>query len=819
MKRRRHHRLLILTAPMLPLLAGASEHCFGQMIFDTENFNVDPNWDGHNNRSTFFGPATVTESFGYSSNRVGGTINPTGEVSYFAQSVSNSNLNSTLSASGTLNNNGGGNSWIGFFNSATSNEWRTANSLGLRIYGRGGYFLAYPEYGTSKWRAGADGFVSGGNEVQFPVNTNLNWSLSYNPAGNGGGGTITAVINGQTVVKNLDAGHKADTATFNRFGLGAVNKSWDSPGQLFIDNVSVNGGITQTFTGGALGWSGVNNNATYSTNNVRFRFDFGYSNTHNAGGAGTGEAGGNFFRGDSRQAETMAFYGAPLDQLLTLNQPLQASGKISFHRGVSDSTVHLGFFHNTDSVRVSQQQATSTPEDFLGVTVEGPSSEGFYFYPSYSSDGEGQGSGGNRGLGTQPYIYPNGATHNWTLNYDPNGNGGTGQIVVTLDGQQAVMNLDAAHRNIGGHFNRFGFITPHIDGNGQTVFIDDITYTTGFGAGAQWAINDSGDWQTASNWIGSGVPNGVGASATFGNNNIAGRTVFITAPTKVGTLNFNSLQSWEIAGLSTLTLEVASGFAQVNVTQGVHKINVPLMLASSTQVNVAAGAQLKISDPVTIASGKTLTHTGPGAVTYESTVTLASGASLAFVSDAEVGGLSMASDSTVDVGDALVVRGSNYDTIRSKVRQGRHGGDWRGDGITSARAAGDVFGSSALGLLDGGDAVLVKYTYYGDTDLSGSVEMNDLESFFAGYDGLAATPKWSDGDFDLSGVVDRADFERLFDGLCGQRWISPQAYDALEHFVAAEGISVNLTAIPEPASIAVLWVTAASATLVRRRRR
>ena len=28
--------------------------------------------------------------------------------------------------------------------------------------------------------------------------------------------------------------------------------------------------------------------------------------------------------------------------------------------------------------------------------------------------------------------------------------------------------------------NRFGIVTTHIDGNGQTVYFDDLTYTVGF---------------------------------------------------------------------------------------------------------------------------------------------------------------------------------------------------------------------------------------------------------------------------------------------------------------------------------------------------
>ena len=55
-------------------------------------------------------------------------------------------------------------------------------------------------------------------------------------------------------------------------------------------------------------------------------------------------------------------------------------------------------------------------------------SDGFNSYPTHGRDTEAQGSGGNRGA----------------------------------------------------HFNRFGIITTHIDGNGQTVYFDDLTYTVGF---------------------------------------------------------------------------------------------------------------------------------------------------------------------------------------------------------------------------------------------------------------------------------------------------------------------------------------------------
>src|SRR5262249_8211920 len=144
-------------------------------------------------------------------------------------------------------------------------------------------------------------------------------------------------------------------------------------------------------------------------------------------------------------------------------------------RGVSDSTTLIGFFHSTDSIKSSDAQISGIPENFVGAVIEGPSSEGFFFYPAYGVDQEGEASSG-RGSPTPPHIYPNGNSHNWSFDYDPTASA-FGRIVVMLDGQAVALDLSASHWQIGAHFDRFGIITTHIDGNGQTVYFDDLTYT------------------------------------------------------------------------------------------------------------------------------------------------------------------------------------------------------------------------------------------------------------------------------------------------------------------------------------------------------
>ena len=46
-----------------------------------------------------------------------------------------------------------------------------------------------------------------------------------------------------------------------------------------------------------------------------------------------------------------------------------------------------------------------------------------------------------------------------------------------LDGQVVSMDLAPGDKAAGAQFDRFGLITPWIDGNGQHVYFDDLSYT------------------------------------------------------------------------------------------------------------------------------------------------------------------------------------------------------------------------------------------------------------------------------------------------------------------------------------------------------
>ena len=461
----------------------------------TETFDRDPNWDHKNNRPAERGdqPVTIRQDFGFSptahaggksKGELGGFVQAAAEPAWYGKVIAERTLNEPLSASGTLAlADGGTNFLIGFFNAGTAKEWRTANSLAIRINGRGDHFFPYVEYCTSRWRAGAD------NPTPFPSVTNPQtgrsaligvpsgrkvhrWELRYDPAGNNGAGVVTATIDGKTAVCHLDPGHKADGAVFNRFGLINVMKSADNGTEVYLDDVTVNG-EAESFDKDP-GWEGKSNRTSYQTHNVRPRFDFGYSATNFAGGKARGEVGGLTFRGDCRYPERMAYYADRVGPL-TLDKPIHASGKVALLRGVSDSTTLFGFFNVQTAMRSNPSQNQGLPDGVVGVNIEGPSSEGFCFYPvARVAGGDGEVAPDLRSV----RILPDGAVHEWKFDYDPSTAGGRGRIMVTLDGRSVHLDLEEGAKARGTTFDRFGLVTPWIDGNGQVVYFDDITFTT-----------------------------------------------------------------------------------------------------------------------------------------------------------------------------------------------------------------------------------------------------------------------------------------------------------------------------------------------------
>jgi hypothetical protein len=449
----------------------------------TESFDRDPQWEALNNRVAK--AVKIRQDFGYRDGKIGGTITIAGEPAYYARKITSRTLNDELSASGTLVcKSGGGMAMFGFFNADTLNEWRTRNSIVIRIIGRSDKFEAHGEYDTNRWRAGSKQFTSNtpGQTITTFVSgeTVHRWSLKYDPSGNNGGGTVELTVDEHSVITELNPEHKADGAMFNRFGILNVMKHADDPMQLWIGELTING--EKQDLSKDPGWEQFQNRREYETRDDRPWSDYGFSPTNFAGGKAAGELGGLIFRGDVRLPNGINYCGDRLE-LLTLERPLKASGRIVFRRGVQDSSTLIGFFHSPTSVTVDPNAGSPKswfdylPKNFCGIAVKGPTREGFFFHPTYRlNDGEGGGNPGNA-IANCPRIGPDGIARTWSWEYSPPAANGKGQITITLDGQSATLDLTSGHKAAGAQFNRFGIVSNWVDGNGQVVYLDDLTYT------------------------------------------------------------------------------------------------------------------------------------------------------------------------------------------------------------------------------------------------------------------------------------------------------------------------------------------------------
>jgi autotransporter-associated beta strand protein len=187
-------------------------------------------------------------------------------------------------------------------------------------------------------------------------------------------------------------------------------------------------------------------------------------------------------------------------------------------------------------------------------------------------------------------------------------------------------------------------------------------------------------------------------------------------------------------------------------------------------------------------------------------------------------------------------------TLSSQIRSAffNNGGTpWGGTGITDSAAAADpqhlttigviindngsgtpLYGSmGADGLFDGLDAtttdVLMKHTFFGDTDLSGSVGASDYTRSDKGY-ALHLTGFFN-GDFNGDGTINAADFSLQDASYLNQATdggpLSAVALSAGP--LASPGFEVATdgggAAVPEPSAVAVLAL-AATALLTRRRK-
>jgi hypothetical protein len=370
---------------------------------------------------------------------------------------------------------------------------------------------------------------------------------------------------------------------------------------------------------------------------------------------------------------------------------------------------------------------------------------------------------------------------------------------------------------------QFGFqIFPDDDGTDDAGDQSGAQFTmliTPTQAAHAWNLTGFGSYNNAQSWGGQAVPNGIGAEADFFGAISTPSSVVVDTPITLGTVHFNNANEYVLGGAGSLTLQVASGSALVQVDQGTDELNLPTVVASNTTLNIATGATLVVGNPLTINNGVAVTQTGGGTLTINSIVSLGSGSTL-----------------TVDYGTGTDPIGS----IAAALATGYNGGAWNGVGIDSAAVASLNASQSklvySLGYADGANGsavttlpsgqILVEPTLAGDAKLQGNVVFGDFQ-ILAQYFGKPGG--WDEGNFKYGSTVNFGDFQLLaqdFGANAGAVTASQLA--SMDGFAAqfgdtlvpnADGVGFAVVSVPEPVSAGLLALGGLSLLGRRRARR
>jgi hypothetical protein len=307
-------------------------------------------------------------------------------------------------------------------------------------------------------------------------------------------------------------------------------------------------------------------------------------------------------------------------------------------------------------------------------------------------------------------------------------------------------------------------------------------------------------------------------------------------------LTFNS-STINLPSVPTLTLNTVAGNDTFTQTSQPTATSVTFNGGTGTdQLNVNAGTYAFTANPEANTASLSVTATGStanvlfnpttGTLVQLAGLTLASGATAQVVSlgalrtennervlvigipgATTAPTLSISASSTLDLtdNDLIDLYGTGatpYTTLRGQIEQSYDTGKWDLPGITSSLAAGNsaTYGlgyaeASTLGdttfdgVTLGGNAVLVKYTLLGDTQLRGSVGIGDYNTVTNNF---GSAEDWTRGDFHYGGVVSVGDYDDVLSNYGGAIGPSPQIDLALST-ASSTGVSGATAAITTPA--------------------
>jgi hypothetical protein len=799
------------------LLAAAcfASHAGAAAPSNTENFDTSPaDWQN-------LGSAT----YGFATSNNTGQASPGGEAgglfdrNFIAKGYGDVHLGGKLTPAMPLTASGefflGGNmsntdtsAYIGYFAQNTIGKIGDTNDPNEGGHDRFGLFLLHnnatgnPPDGTNfRFRVrmyNGNTLRRDGNTVTLPLGDNkFKYDFSWNPDTLQFTGRVLNV-DGVTVLgtSTLQLNPGENVWAVDTYGLTHGTGSQTDPQptrtyELYVDAVKyttiVPGPKTfQSFDSSPSNWVKIQNPT------------WGFSNTDNTGQESpAGEAGGTIFRDDKGRAYADISIGQ-----ITQAMPFGAAGEFSLTNPQDANTeILIGHFAQAEVDGATQDPAPNK----AGLFIQDDGSN-FRFLTRMYTDTGARLDSPTVSLPTGQYKFeylwdPDTLTLSARM-LDPDGVTVRGTTSQTVPAGTTFT------------FDAFGLIegfTGAANPTPQTydLFVDALTYTTGVvPSGSEWNVNDNGNWTDGGNWSG-GVPNGAGSLATFGAIITGPKTVTLDAAQTVGGIIFNNANSYTIAGSNTLTIDASSGNGSLKVLAGSHTIAAPIVLADDTTVEVAAGQTLSVQH---LRGAGLNVSTGTLRITAGGSPNSSGGTS-------KVTSLAIASGAALDLtnNSAIVDYTGSVGTLVDDTRQHLLAGRLTSSSATTTRGLGyadnatlDAVKASFGGQSVDASSLLIKYTYFGDTDLDGDVDVGDLGKLATAWQ---TANTWANGDFDYNNSVDVNDL-----GLLATNWqqgVGSPLGPSLSEALASLGLPS--AAVPEPTTMGLLLV--AGLTGHRRHRR
>lgn len=403
--------------------------------------------------------------------------------------------------------------------------------------------------------------------------------------------------------------------------------------------------ILNPVTGGGVG---DNNNFGYQTSDHTGNVD--PLNT-----TGANEGGGKI----TRLVE--AYYAADVVALDPSDRILQMTGQMTIPYPRPGNFL-LGWFDVDTTL-------SGNPFDFLGLHFDGAR-------PEF------RGAGERSGFFMPGHSAPTGRPFEYLMTYDPVGDDGAPEFSAIVNGSPAqwVGRVDAALADRMAQFDRFGMLNLTTGtGHDNTVFFDDITYTSGTSAGSavsEWTTTGVGNWVSPFNWDTNFVPMSTASKARFGSTVTGPTSVGVSHQVKLKAIEFAGSNPYAITGTGLVLLQPAAGSASIEVMDAdnevSHEIQARVELAVNTDVTVATNARLEFDNRLQL-SGNTLTKMGDGEIVINSNA-IESGGGMVDIHSGTLSGVGTVGGSVINNG-GLVGPGTSSGvlTIDNDYTQGAGG--------------------------------------------------------------------------------------------------------------------------------------------------